>query len=318
LSNYSTFIKDYFPALSEREKAKFWNTIKSDYEFYNTLVINYNRRNNELIGTLYNNALLTKALLLSSSIKIKQRIMSSGDEELVGLYNDWEAKKELLTYVLSMSSEQMLQAGIDGKRLNAEVEDIEKQLSQKSEDFTSGFDKKVVSWKDVQNSLVDNEVALEMVRFRVFDHKFSKDSIMYAVLYVTNEKKSTPGLILLKNGKDLETKYMKYYRNSIKFRIDDPKSYENFWKPIQDVIGNPNNIYLSADGVYNQLNLEAIKLEDGSYVLDNSNIILISNTKDLYFDKVNQRVVLVIRPIMLKVTLVDGLVGPHIEEATLR
>ena len=289
LSNYAVFIQEYFPALSEREKAKFWNTIKSDYEFYNTLVINYNRKNTELIGKLYNNALLTKALLLSSTIKIKQRIMTSGDEELIGLYNDWEAKKELLTYVLSMSAEQMLQAGIDGKQLAEDVESLEKQLSQKSEDFSSGFDQKVVKWQDVQSSLRDNEVALEMIRFRVFSHTFSKDSVMYAVLYLTNEKKSTPGLILLKNGKDLETKYIKYYRNSIKFRIDDPKSYENFWKPIKDVVGNPGNIYLSADGVYNQINLEAIKQHDGTYVLDNSNIILVSNTKDLYFDKINGR-----------------------------
>ncbi|MFY0628122.1 MAG: CHAT domain-containing protein [Reichenbachiella sp.] len=285
LENYNAFIQEYFPALSEREKAKFWNTIKQDYEFYNTLVINYNKKNNDLIGTLYNNALLTKALLLSSSIKIRQRILSSGDEELKKLYTDWEDKKEFLTYVLSMSNEQLAQAEIDAKLLQTEVEEVEKQLSEKSEDFSSGFDQKSVTWKDVQASLSANEVALEMIRFRVFDHTFSKDSIMYAVLYLTNEKKSAPGLILLKNGKDLESKYLKYYRNSIKFRIDDPKSFENFWKPIQDVIGNPSNIFLSADGVYNQINLEAIKLEDNSYVLDRSNIILISNTKDLYFDK---------------------------------
>lgn len=289
LSNYNNFIKNYFPALSEREKAKFWNTIKQDYEFYNTLVINYNRKNNELIGTLYNNALLTKALLLNSSIKIRQRILSSNDAELIGLYNDWEDKKEFLTYVLSMSNEQLIQAEIDAKLLQSEVEEVERQLSEKSEDFSSGFDTKVVTWQNVQESLSPNEVALEMIRFRVFDHTFSNDSVMYAVLYLTNEKNSTPGLILLKNGKDLESKYMKYYRNSIKYRVDDPKSYENFWKPIQDIIGNPSNIFLSADGVYNQINLEAIKLEDGSFVLDRSNIILVSNTKDLYFDKINSR-----------------------------
>lgn len=287
LGNYSAFIKEYFPALSEREKAKFWNTIKSDYEFYNTLVINYNRKNDELIGNLYNNALLTKALLLSSSIKIRQRIMTSGDEELKAIYQDWEAKKDLLTKVLSMSSDQLMQAGIDGEALLVEVEDLEKQLSEKSEDFSSGFDKKVVTWDEVKNALGPDEVALEMIRFRVFDHEFSDDSVMYAVLYLKNEgKRSAPGLILLKNGKDLETKYIKYYRNSIRYRVDDPKSYENFWKPIQDVVGNPGKIYLSADGVYNQLNLEAIKLDDGTYVLDRSNIILISNTKDLYLDKV--------------------------------
>lgn len=291
LSNYAVFIKDYFPSLSEREKAKFWNTIKQDYEFYNTIVINYNRKNSDLVGTLYNNALLTKALLLSSSIKIRQRILSSGDEALIATYREWEAKKETLTQVLSMSSDQLAQAGIDGNVLQTEVEDLEKQLSQQSEDFSSGFESKVVTWEDVQQSLNPNEVALEMVRFRVFDHGFSKDSIMYAVMYVKNEKKSTPGLILLKNGKDMESKYLKRYRNSIKFRIDDEQSYDNFWSPIQGVIGNPGRIYVSADGVYNQLNLEAIKLGDGSYVLDRSNIILVSNTKDLYYDKITENVV---------------------------
>ncbi|MEO9966884.1 MAG: CHAT domain-containing tetratricopeptide repeat protein [Reichenbachiella sp.] len=291
LGNYAVFIKDYFPSLSEREKAKFWNTIKQDYEFYNTIVINYNRKNSDLVGTLYNNALLTKALLLSSSIKIRQRILSSGNEELIATYREWEAKKETLTQVLSMSSDQLAQAGIDGNVLQAEVENLEKQLSQQSEDFSSGFESKVVTWQDVQQSLNPDEVALEMVRFRVFDHRFSKDSIMYAVMYVKNEKKSTPGLILLKNGADMESKFLMRYRNSIKFRIEDQKSYDNFWRPIQDVIGNPGRIYVSADGVYNQLNLEAIKLEDGSYVLDRSNIILVSNTKDLYFDKLTPNVV---------------------------
>jgi CHAT domain-containing protein/predicted negative regulator of RcsB-dependent stress response len=291
LANYSVFIKDYFPALSEREKAKFWNTIKQDYEFYNTIVINYNKKNNELIGTLYNNALLTKALLLSSSIKVRQRILSSGNDALIDLYHDWEARKEMLTHVLSMSTEQLAQSGIDGDVLQAEVEALEKQLSQQSEDFSSGFEQKVVKWQDVQKSLLPNEVALEMIRFRVFDHGFSKDSVMYAVLYLKNEKKSEPGLILMKNGKDLESKFLKRYRNSIKFKIEDNQSYDNFWRQIQEAIGNPQRIYVSADGVYNQINLEAIKLDDGTYVLDRSNIILISNTKDLYFDKITTRVV---------------------------
>ena len=291
LANYSVFIKDYFPSLSEREKAKFWNTIKQDFEYYNTIVINYNKKSEELIGDLYNNALLTKALLLSSSIKIRQRILTSGDEALIALYADWEARKETLTHVLSMSTDQLAQSGIDGNALQSEVENLEKQLSQQSEDFSSGFDQKVVSWEDVQEALKPNEVALEMVRFRVFDHRFSKDSIVYAVMYIKNEKNAIPGMVLLKNGKDLESKYLKFYRNSIKFKLEDEKSYENFWKPIQDVVGNPGRIYVSADGVYNQINLEAIKLEDGTYVLDKSNIVLISNTKDLYFDYIKPHVV---------------------------
>ncbi len=291
LANYSVFIQKYFPSLSEREKTKFWNTIKQDYEFYNTLVINYNRGNKDLVGALYNNALLTKALLLSSSIKIRKRIMSSGDEDLVHIYTDWVAKKELLTNVIAMSSEQLVENGIDPKALEAEVESLEKSLSQKSEDFGSSFEKEAVTWKNVKESLYSDEVALEMVRFRVFDHHFT-DSIMYAVLYVKNEdSKSKPGMILLKNGEDLEKKYLKYYRNTTKFKIEDTRSYSNFWEPIAKEIGNPSKIFLSADGVYNQINLESMRLDDGTYILDRSNIILISNTKDLHLNKFKTNVV---------------------------
>jgi len=280
LGNYQEFIKTYFPALSEREKAKFWNTIKSDYEFYNTLILTRVDRKEELVGNIYNNALLTKALLLNSSIKIRERILSSSDSVLINLYNDWQTKKELLTYALSLSTDQLTQNGINPGQLAQQVESLEKELSLKSEVFGKGYDNKVLTWEDVKNSLKENEVAVEVVRFRYFDHDFT-DSVMYAVMYVKNDRRSKPELVLLKNGADLEGRYMKLYRNSIRFRIEDQYSYNQYWKPIADAVGAASTIYLSADGAYNQINLEAIPAGDGKYVLDNSNIVLVSNTKDL-------------------------------------
>ncbi|HEY3429499.1 MAG TPA: CHAT domain-containing protein, partial [Cyclobacteriaceae bacterium] len=81
----------------------------------------------------------------------------------------------------------------------------------------------------------------------------------------------------------------KYYRNAIIGKIPDEYSYNVFWGPIQKEIGQVSTIYLSADGVYNQINLEAIPTPDGKYVLDNSNIVLVSNTKDIYLRKVKSR-----------------------------
>ncbi|MEM9325515.1 MAG: CHAT domain-containing tetratricopeptide repeat protein [Bacteroidota bacterium] len=280
LDNYQNFITKYFPALSEREKAKFWNTIKPDYEFYNTLVISKSR-NEKYLGELFNNALLTKALLLNSSIKIRERITSSGDDELKELYADWINKKELLTAALSMSAEQQEENEIDASDLNEEVELLEKELSLRSEIFGKSIDQQPVTWEEVKASLNENEVALEMVRYRVFDHVFA-DSVVYAMLYVTGERRSVPQVILLRNGQDLEKKYLKYYRNNIRYRLQDTYSYDQFWKPIIDELGTVATLYLSPDGVYNQINLEAIPTPDGRYVLDNSNIILLSNTKELY------------------------------------
>lgn len=289
LANYKDFIKEYFPALSEREKAKFWNTIKSDYEFYNTLIISRNR-SAKYIGELYNNALLTKALLLNSSIKVRQRIMGSGDEELIGMYTKWVEDKELLTAALSMSTQDLESNGINPAELANNLELLEKNISLKSELFSQSADSRVVVWEDISNSLSENEVAIEMVRFRVFNHEFT-DSVMYAMLYVSGDPRAEPKMILLENGTELESRYLKFYRNSIKYKVNDKYSYEQFWKPIEDEIGAVSTIYLSPDGVYNQINLEAIPTPDGKYVLDNSNILLISNTKDLFINRIKTKVI---------------------------
>jgi tetratricopeptide (TPR) repeat protein len=142
LGNYEAFIKLYFPALSEREKAKYWNTIKHDFEFYNTLAFSNLEDFRDLTGKVYNYQLLTKALLLSSSIKIRERIQNSSDEELKVQYNTWVQKKELLTLAFSMSPTQLAENGINTDGLQQEVERLEKELSEKSEIFGQAFENK--------------------------------------------------------------------------------------------------------------------------------------------------------------------------------
>lgn len=287
LDNYETFIKQFFPALSEREKAKYWNTIKGDFEFYNTLAFGNLEDFRDLAGKVYNYQLLTKALLLSSSIKMRERILSSSDEALKAQFNTWIENKEKLTLALSMSPAQLLENNIDPNTLQQEVERLEKDLSQRSEIFGQSFEAKRITYDDVRKVLKPNEVAIEMVRYRYFDHTLT-DSVIYAAMYIRNEL-SKPKVIMLQDGKKMETRFFKYYRNCITGKIPDNISYGVFWQPIQQEIGQASTVYLSADGIYNQINLEAIPTPDGRYIIDNANIILISNTKDLYFRKVKSR-----------------------------
>jgi CHAT domain-containing protein len=287
LGNYEKFIQLFFPALSERQKAKYWNTMRSDFEFYNTLAFSNLEDFKDLSGKVYNYQLLTKALLLSSSIKIRERILNSSDEDLKSQYNLWVQKKEQLTLALSMSAEQLAENEIDPASLQQEVERLEKELSQKSELFGQSFESKRITFDDVRKSLRQNEVAIEMVRYRNFNHTLT-DSVVYAALYLKADM-NKPKVILMSDGKKMETRYFKYYRNSITGKVADEISYGIYWKPIQDVIGQASTIYLSADGVYNQINLESIPTPDGKYIIDNSNIVLVSNSKDLYLRKITSR-----------------------------
>ncbi|RUA34396.1 MAG: hypothetical protein DSY77_05315 [Bacteroidetes bacterium] len=288
MGNYTQYIEEYFPALSEREKTKYWNTIKNDFDYFNTLALSMNDRYPELIETVYNNALRIKGLLLSSSIKMRERILNSNDSTLKSQYFEWLDKKELLSNAISMSSEQLQAENIDLNELSRNVELIEKSLSQQSELFSEGISTKTYTWEQIKNTLQPNEVAIEMVRFRHFDH-FITDSVIYIMLILKNEKRSKPEFVVMENGNDMESKYFNNYRNAIKYRIEDTYSYNNFWKPIEEKVGQNKTIYLSPDGVYNQINLEAIPLGDGKYLIDNSNIVLVSNTKDLYINQVKDK-----------------------------
>ena len=286
LLNYETYIKQFFPALSEREKAKYWNTIRTDFEFYNTLAFSQLDDFKDLSGRVFNNQLLTKALLLSSSIKIRERIQNSTNSELKNAYNLWIQKKELLTQALSMSPTQLAENEIDPQILGAEVERLEKELSEKSELFGQNFENKKVTYENVQSALNKNEVALEILRYRHFNHTFT-DSIVYIGLYVMADK-SRPKVIKFGNGKDMEGRNFKYYRNAMQLRNQDNYSYAAFWQPVERELGpSVSTIYLSADGVYNQINLEAIPLpgREDAYILDKFNIVLVNNTKDLYIKK---------------------------------
>jgi hypothetical protein len=172
--------------LSEREKAKYWNTIKGDFEFYNTLAFSQLEDFRDLSGKVYDYQLLTKALLLSTSIKIRERILNSTDEALKTSYNLWIEKKEELTNALSMSTQQLADNGFDINLMTAEAEKLEREISQKSELFGQSFDNKKIKYADVQKAINKNEVAIEMVRYRHFNHTFT-DSVVYVALYIKND-----------------------------------------------------------------------------------------------------------------------------------
>jgi len=280
-SSYLTYIKKYFPSLSEKEKTKFWKNIQKDFEFYNTLALRLKDQNPELVENVYNYALATKAVLLNSSIKVRQRIMDSKDPYLVQKFEEWVAKKEFLTSAISMTADQRKEANIDIKVLEVEIENLEKELSDRSELFAKNFRKKEsYEWKDVKKTLAPNEVAVEIVKFRTFDKGFT-DTIVYAALIVSPDTKSYPEMVIFREGKDMDERWLRYYRNCMKFNIRDNNSYAHYWKPIREKIPGNSVVYLSADGVFNQINLETIPTSDEKYVIDENSIVLVSNTRDL-------------------------------------
>lgn len=282
--SYIEYIQNYFPYLSEKEKGRYWNSIKNDFEIYNSLAMRTYDKNNKALGNVYNYKLATKAILLSSSTKLKERITNSGNGDLLFRFQLYNEKKDMLTKGLSMSAAEREVNGINIGELEREINALEKGLSEESEDFAKAFESELFTWKDVRKNLKENEYAIEIIRFRHFDHVFT-DSVIYAAL-ILHRKSKGPQLVLFENGSELEKKYFKYYRNGIKYKVNKDKySYSKFWQAIDQELNDNSKIFISADGVYNQINVETLKDASGKYVIEKNDIYNISNTKDIVLSR---------------------------------
>lgn len=277
---YLKFLKDLFPSLSEKEKNRYWNSIKGDFEIYTNLAVRMYPTNPKPLRNVYNFRLATKAILLSSSARLKERIMTSDDGDLIYRFEQFSSKKDQLTKAISMSAAEREAAGINIAQLEKEINLLEKELSANSEDFAKEFEQQQYNWKQVKGVLNPGEYAMEIIRYRHFDKTFT-DSVLYAFLVLDAKSKKGPKLVVLPNGIELEKKYYKAYRNGIKYKAKDKYSYAQFWKPVDDALMPQSKIYISADGAYNQMNIETLQDEQNMFLIDKYDVVYVSNTKDL-------------------------------------
>ncbi len=273
------FVNRYFPPMSEAEKTKYWDILQPRFQRYYNYCLEAQASNPQIAKDMYNYQMATKALLLNATNKIKQAILSSGNTELIKDYTAWLDKKETLARYYSLSKEELKDQKIDLAALEQEANGMERSLSQRSGDFSQGYSSEKIGFDRIASLLGDNEAVVEMIRIRSFDKDFTSDS-KYAALVLT--KNSTePKLIILDNGNQLEARYAKFYRNAIQQKIVDQYSYEQFWARIEPALVGKKIIYISPDGVYNQINLNTLKKTGGDFVINKYDLAIIGNSKDL-------------------------------------
>ncbi len=280
LDKHKEYINTTFSVLSEREKAKNWEQIRPDFEFFTHLVIKLQPKKKKLLRDLYDNILLTKGILLGQSQKLRNEIYERSPEDTLRInFELWQLKKIQLNSALALSPEQLKQENINVRSLQKEIEDLSKILSRQSSDFAAATSKKAVSWKDIQKNLKGKEHAVEIIRYRQFDKDFT-DSVNYIALVLPPSGKIR--LAKMDNGNQMEDGDLQYYRNNVEFSLEDYDSYTIYWKPIADKINkDAGKIYLSCDGVYNQLNVETFRMGENEFVIDNFFIAQLTSTRQI-------------------------------------
>ena len=277
------YLQQYFDYLGEAEREALYKTVKDNFEQFAELSFREYKTHPELLATTYNLQLRYKALLLNTSNQVKKRILASGDRQLISLYDETQALKQLLGQTASLSdNELLLQRRVKRDSLKQTLATKDQQLTQFS-GFYAGENKQP-DWQDIRARLGKNEAAVEVIRFRTYDYRrqeFTK-TVKYAALIITAKTTEQPEVVFFGDGTYLENKAISFYRNSIQAQLPDEESYKNFWKPLQSKLKKIEKVYFSPDGVFHSLNMEALyNRETGKYLRDEITLELVTSGKDL-------------------------------------
>lgn len=273
------FINTYFPPMSEAEKTKYWEILSPRFQRFYNFALEASPAIPDLVKDLFDYQIATKALLLNSTNKVKQSIFSSGDGLMIKDYMTWMDQKEQLARLYAYSKNELKAQKINLDSIERATNAMEKKLSERSRDFSEGYNAARISHAQIRDLLGENEAVVEIIRLRKFDQVFTHDARYIALILKKGQQ--IPLMKVLENGQHLETRYAKFYRNAIQQKIEDGYSYDQYWSAIETELQNKKVIYFSPDGVYNQINLNTLKKPGADFVINRYDLTILGNSKDL-------------------------------------
>ncbi len=292
-------IKLLFPIFSESEKQEYFASVKdyfSDFAYFSTTYYNkYYPKEREISQDIFNQQLFLKGIIFSSTQKMKDQIFSSGDSVLINQYENWKRQKEeYISLIQTPTSERG--SSINMTEMAFQINELEREISKKSESFTENIDQKEYNWLDVKKGLSENEATVEIIRLVKVNIQEKPVDTLYVALIITDQTKESPELLVLENGAAMDKGDFNYYHNTTQFQLENNESYAVYWKPIQDKLDSLSSgksyskIYFSPDGVYHKLNLNVLKNpKTNKYVLEEQNIQLIASSRELLETKEKQQ-----------------------------
>jgi CHAT domain-containing protein len=290
LSNLKGQFEQHFTYMGEKERLLFLNKVSDFFPTYLSFCLVYQEQDPSLVGRMYDTLLWQKGLIAGSITSLRAQIAATGDKQALVLFEQLTAKKTQLATRLTAEPKDREAWRKNVEQLQQETNDMEQELVRRSSILTESKKLAQVSWHDLQKALGKDEAAVEFVRFRWHDGKGLTDTAEYVALIVTSETTSAPTLVKLGEAKTLEAGPIEDYRRRAGLSEDlvavaEPSFYQAFWKPLESAVNGKKRIYISPDGVLNQVALGIVPASDGHPLIEKYDLRLVSSTKDILREK---------------------------------
>ena len=235
--------------MTKIQRTDFWRKVDSNsLEIFSKFALN----NDSFTDLAYNASLIQKGFLLKYDAIISDNISKSNDPELIQTYNDFK------------------QAESAGSSEKYALEEKVMYLYSKHPEFVR--DASFTTWKNVQESLVKGDMAIEFVK-SCSDGK----SVNYAALMIQSGWEK-PVIVQLSTERDMDALLAKGARAY----LDNERFYSIVWGQIEPYLDGVKRIYFSPYGALSQLNIEVLQNAKGKPMNKVYDMYRVSSTADLY------------------------------------
>lgn len=291
-----------FSFLSENEQQLFFTTIDYNFDVYHSFVLNRQKAQPRITGLSFNNELALKGALLQAGIQMRLSIINSGDIALVKIFDELQNLRQQINKLNTIEKNKRDSSYL--VELDEKANELEKKLYMKSSVFKSYKELGSAKWEDIQKNLKTDEAAIEFISFDYHNGKKWTDSTFYCALVLRKDYKQ-PKMIKLCTEKELEEKikgFLGYYKNieeklkecknpykcdtkaieELKNSLyEDSNIYKLVWQPIDSLLVGSMDVYISLSGLLHKIPFDALKSNDGKYLLEKYNLHYLSSTREI-------------------------------------
>jgi CHAT domain-containing protein/Tfp pilus assembly protein PilF len=285
--------------MSEKDRLTFLGTVPGAFPLFFSFALKYHGRDPALAGKVYDVLLQEKGFIAASAAALRAKILASGDKDTLALLDKLTAKKTQLAGLVSSTQGDPQDRRKQIAELAQETNQIEQEIVKRSSALAEDKTLSAVTWRDVQKALKPSEAAVEFARFQFHNGKTFTSAFYYIALVVTPASKN-PDFIVLGDAQKLESAPMGGYRTSVGLKRgfsaeaapgeaatagsesgNTTAAYDAFWKPLEPALANVKRIYVSPDGVLNQIPIGLLADSSGKLLLEKYDLRTVNSTKDL-------------------------------------
>ena len=265
-------IRQEFRLQSESERMQTWqeetNNIQELLELLTMIPQDNSALFSELSAIAYDAALLSKGILLNSSIEFEKVLTQHGDKKLKELY---EQTKSISNQISNLRQNAKSDADLQKiLTLSQKNQTLQLQLYKQCAEFADFTNYISYNWKDVQKQLTTTDIAIEFAAIKT--GILDSENFMGAIILTKDSKTPvTIPICTLAEAKEM---------------LDDDHIYDSsdnlVWGKIRKYLSGKKRIFFSADDIFNNIGIEYLAY-DGKPLGEQMEVYRLSTTKELCY-----------------------------------